>query len=165
MAQTDTSTHRTIAWFPTLEAVRAAEVELERSGVDAVNISVQGIDSVAGRRDLDRRTFGWLSRRAVLGAVIGLVLGALIGVGLATLLGYDGSDVLGFVLAGAIFGVAPGFFYAVGTRLPAEAETFDTFADDSPGDIWIAVSGSAEERRAASDVLRELGPTRLDTDV
>ncbi len=164
MANTDT-TQRTIAWFPTLEAVRAAEVELERHGVDAVNIAIQAIDSVPGRRDLDRRTFGWLSRRAVVGASIGVVLGALVGVGLAALLGYEGSDVIGFVLAGAIFGFAPGFFYAVGTRLPAEAETFDTFADDTPGDIWIAVSGPPDVRRDAAGVLDRLGPIRLERDV
>lgn len=160
----DTTAQRTIAWFPTLEDVRAAQVALERDGVDAVHISVQAVDTVPNRRDVDRRTFRWLTRRAVVGAAIGVVLGALIGLGLAALLGYEGSDVIGFVLAGAIFGFAPGFFYTVGTRLPAESETFDTFADDTPGDVWIAVSGPPEVRDAASAVLDELGPARIETD-
>lgn len=161
MSDVDTPTERTIAWFRTLEEVRAAEVALERSGVDAVHISVQGVDSVPTRRDVDRRSFGWMGRRAAIGAVIGAVLGALVGLGIGALLGYGGGDLFGFVLAGTIFGVAPGFFYTVGTRLPAEAETFDTFADDSPGDIWIAVVGPPEVRRAALNVLEGLQPTRV----
>jgi hypothetical protein len=159
----DTTATRTIAWFTTLEDVRAAQLALERNGVDAVHISVQGVDTVPNRRDVDRRTFRWLTRRAVVGAVVGVVVGALIGLGLAALLGYAGSDAIGFILAGSIFGFAPGFFYAVGTRLPAESETFDTFADDSPGEVWIAVSGTPEVRDRASAVLDELGPARIQT--
>ena len=157
--------HRTVAWFATLEQVRAAEVALERHGVDAVHISVQAIDSVGSRRKSDRRAFRWCGRRVVVGAVIGAVIGALIGLALAVALDYSGSDVWAFAMAGGIFGVAPGFFYTADSRLPAEPETFDTFADEPSGPTWIAVGGPDEVRRAATEGLVGLHPTRIVDDV
>jgi len=151
----------TVAWFDSLDQVRAAQVQLERRGIDAVNIRVAQNTTVADRRRADRRFGGWLGRRALVGAVIGAALGALVGLGAGALLGAEAGALAAYAMAGAIFGVAPGFFYTVGTRLPASPDAFDTFGDDPPGDTWVAVSGPHELQQTAVEVLNELGPTRL----
>lgn len=156
---------RTIAWFDSLEEVRDAELQLERSGIDAVNISVKAIDSVDHRRDMDNRTWGWIGRRAAIGVVIGVVIGALIGLFAGWQLDSSTSELWLYAMGGAVFGAAPGFFYNVGARLPAEAATFDTFADDADDDVWIAVAGPPETREKAVDVLSALHPTRISESV
>lgn len=155
--------NETVAWFETLDEVRAAQVHLERRGIDAVHIRVANHPTVADRRRVDRRFGSWLGKRALIGALIGVVVGALIGVGAGLLLGATGAELTPYAMAGAIFGVAPGFFYTVGTRLPAAPEAFDTFGDEPEGDTWLAVSGSSDLQRQAVEALNELEPTRLVT--
>lgn len=151
----------TVAWFSSLEEVRAVEIDLERHGVDSVHVVLPEVDSRPDRRAIDRRTGNWALSKFVVGAVVGAVIGAVIGLLLGLWLMDTGSEVALFAMGGAIFGVAPGFFYGVATRLPAEPETFDTFADDSKGTSWIAVSGPEDVRRSAADVIRSHGPTNL----
>lgn len=151
----------TVAWFDSLDDVRAAQVELERRGIDAVHIRVSSESTVPDRRRADRRFGGWLGRRALVGALLGAVAGALIGMGAGALLGATGGALAAYAMGGAIFGIAPGFFYMVGTRLPASPDAFDTFGDEPSGDIWVAVVGPPEVQETASSVLGELNPTRL----
>jgi hypothetical protein len=155
------SAHRTVAWFGSLDQVRAVEVDLERRGIDAVHVSVPSVDVGSDRREIDRRTAGWLGRRGIAGAVIGALVGAAIGLLLGLLLGDSGAEVAAFTLGGAVFGIWPGGFYGVATQLPAEPEVLDTFAVDTPGDTWIAVSGPGEVRRRAADVFRDHEPRKL----
>lgn len=161
MSATQDRGGRTIAWFDTLEQVRAAGLELERRGVDSIHIRASSVDNQGDRRAIDSRSMGWIGRRAAVGAVVGATVGALVGFVAGSLLG-AGSEVWYYVVGGLIFGTPPGFFYAVGTRLPAEPNAFDTFGDDSPGDAWISVEGTDDVRRTASEVLRALEPTRID---
>jgi hypothetical protein len=158
---TQNTPNEIVAWFETLDDVRAAQVQLERRGIDAVNIRVAQNSTVSDRRRADRRFGGWLGRRALIGAVLGAVIGALVGLGAGALLGAAGGALAAYAMAGAIFGVAPGFFYTVGTRLPASPDAFDTFGDEPEGDTWLAVSGTRDVQQQASEVLNELGPTRL----
>ncbi len=151
----------TVAWFATLGQVRTAEQTLERNGIDAVNLFVEPVDSVPERADIDDRTWAWIGRRAVVGSLVGLLVGALVGLAVGAALNGVGSTMWMFALGGAVFGVAPGFFYWVGTRLPAEPEAFDTFAGDGPGDNWLAVVGPPEVRRRGYELLREMHPIRL----
>lgn len=162
MSSTERDPARTVAWFDRLEDVRAAEVALERHGIEPTNVVVRGVDTVQDRGSADRRAFGWLGRRVAVGAVIGAVIGAAVGAGLGALLGYSGSDLVAFVLAGTVFGIAPGFFYTAGSRLPARSEVFDTFADESPFDHAIEVLGPPETLERAELVLASLDPVRID---
>ncbi len=155
------SPNEVVAWFESLDDVRAAQVQLERRGIDAVNIRVAGNSTVPDRRRADRRFGGWLGKRALVGAVLGAAIGAVVGVGVGALLGAEAGALAAYAMGGAIFGVAPGFFYTVGTRLPASPDAFDTFGDDPSGDTWLAVTGPAEVQREAAEILSELGPTRL----
>lgn len=161
MSDSNTPVERTVAWFETLDEVRAAELALEGQGVDAANISLQRVDPVGNRRDIDRRTLGWAGRRALIGGIVGPMLGAAVAVGIGAALGYRGGSLLIFAMVGAVFGFGPGFYYAVGSRLPVKPQTFDTFADDTPGDTWIAVSGPVEVRELAVSVLKDLQPTKI----
>jgi hypothetical protein len=158
---TKNSPNEIVAWFESLDDVRAAQVQLERRGIDAVNIRVAETSTVPDRRRADRRFGGWLGKRAVIGAVAGAVIGALIGVGAGALLGAETAALAAYAMGGAIFGVAPGFFYTVGSRLPASPEAFDTFGDEPAGDTWLAVTGPAAVQQEATEILNELGPTHL----
>lgn len=151
----------TVAWFESLEKVRSAQVELERRGIDAVNIRVAKSSTVPDRRRADRRLGGWLGRRALIGAVLGALAGALVGVGAGALLGATGGALGAYALGVALFGVAAGVFYSVGSRLPASPAAFDTFGDEPSGDTWLAVTGPAEVQKEAAEILSGLGPTRL----
>ncbi len=155
------SAHRTIAWFDSLDEVRAVETDLEKHGIDAIHISVPSVDVRSDRNQIDRRTAGWAARRAVLGALLGASLGALVGLVLGLFMADTGPARVAFVLGGLVAGLAPGAFYAVITKLPTEPEAFDTFAVDTPGDTWIAVSGPPETRRMAGDVMRAHEPAEL----
>lgn len=158
-----TSTRRpcTVAWFQEYDQVRSAEVELERNGIDPVNVRISTPDTTADRRAIDRRSMGWIGRRALIGAIIGAALGAAIGTAIGAALNGWTSDVVFFTVGGLIFGTPPGFFYAVGTRLPASPEAFDTFGDEEPGAAWIAVTGPSEVRDEAAQVLEGLQPLKL----
>lgn len=162
MGNTQRDPDRTVAWFDRLEDVRRAEVELERRGIEPGNLRVEGVDTVRDRNKVDNRSFGWIGRRAVTGAVIGAAIGAVVGAAIGAILGYAGTELVAFVVAGTIFGVAPGFFYTVGSRLPAHSEAFDTFADETPCDHWISISGPPEVHQQAAEVLSGLDPVRLD---
>jgi hypothetical protein len=153
---------RILAWFEDYDQVRSAEVELERHGIDPVNVSIARPDATADRRRIDRRSFGWIGQRAAVGAVIGALAGALVGALVGALLNGWTTDVWFFVIGGAIFGVAPGFFYSVGTRLPAAPEAFDTFGDDDGRRVCLAVTGDERVRHEAAAVLRGLGATRVE---
>ena len=158
---TQNSPNETVAWFESLDEVRAAEVQLERRGIDAVNIRVAQTPTVPDRRRADRRFGGWLGKRALIGALTGALLGALVGAGAGALLGAETAALAAYAMGGAIFGVAPGFFYTVGSRLPASPDAFDTFGDEPSGDTWLAVTGPAEVQKEAAEILSGLGPTRL----
>lgn len=150
------------AWFRDQDEVRAAEVELERRGIDAVNVRLVSPDSTGPRREIDRRSMGWIGKRAAVGALVGMAAGALIGALVGAALNGWTTEVWFFVLGGLIFGTAPGFFYAVGTRLPADPEVFDTFAEDGSGRTCIAVGGPDDVRAEAADVLRSLDPIKVE---
>ena len=154
------ATERTIAWFASHEGVRAVEIDLEQHGIDPLYVSVPTADPREART-IDRETAGWAGRRAVIGGVVGALLGIAIGAVLGLLLADSGVAAVAFAVGGAAFGIPVGVFYMVAVRLPASPEAFDTFAGDTPGDNWIAVSGPPDVRRSAAEIMATHDPQRF----
>jgi hypothetical protein len=152
----------TVAWFRSRDAIRAAELALERSGIEAEFIEVARPDPRTQRRKIDRRTFSALGRRMLVGLVLGVAIGAVVGFLIGLVLGREGFEVWAFALGGAIFGAAPGFFYTVGTKLPAQEQAFDTYGDSDREEPWIAVSGPDDLQNEAAKVLADQRPVRMD---
>jgi hypothetical protein len=152
----------TVAWFRSRDAIRAAELALERSGIEAEFIEVARPDPRTERRKIDRRTFNALGRRMLVGLALGITVGAFVGFLIGLLLGSEGFELWAFAFGGAVFGAAPGFFYTVGTKLPAQEQAFDTYGDSDRVEPWIAVSGPDDVQNEAARILADQRPVRMD---
>lgn len=149
---------RTVAWFDSLEAVRTAETTLERNGIDSRHIHVGDVENEGQRREIDQRSMAWATKKGAVGLVVGAALGALLGWLIGSIVMEAAADVAAFALGGAIFGLAPGFLYAVFTSVPTDAATFDTFADDDAGQASLAIDGPREVREKAAELLGKVDP-------
>jgi hypothetical protein len=152
----------TVAWFRSSADVRAAESALERSGIEAKYIEVARPSARRNRREIDRKTWKNMGRRGLVGVVVGIAIGALVGFLLGLVFGADGVELFAWAMAGAIPGAPLGAIYMVGTRLPVQEQTFDTYGSTPDVEEWIAVSGPEDVQTEAARILHDQNPVRLD---
>ncbi len=154
----------TVAWFRSSAEVRAAESALERGGIEAHYIEVERPRVASNRREIDRKTWGSLGMRGLIGVVVGAVIGAVVALLIGLVLGNTGTDLFGFALAGFIAGAPLGGIYTVAVRLPAQEQSFDTYGAEGGQreSGWIAVSGPDDVQSHAAEVLQSQHPVRLD---
>lgn len=177
--QSPQDTRRVTAWYPSPDAVRHVELELERHGVDPVHISLPHDGAVAGeeRRRADERTARWAFGRTAVGTGVGALAGAMVFALVGAVLADTAGAVALFALGGAVFGATVGFFYGFAVGLPAGPEAFDTFSEPagrepsdrgpsyvgSGGGHWITVEAKPETVQRAAAVMRDQQPDRVAT--
>jgi hypothetical protein len=139
---------------------RAAIVALERAGVEAGHIQLEGYEarprpSEADLRHTDMDATGYMGRRIGTGAFIGAAIGALIGAGagalVAALTGFSvgAAVVVGALGGGCIVGAVLGGFFGGEVSLPVDNEDFATTFEepDVPVRLRVRVTDDGELER------------------
>jgi len=136
------------ATFGDLDAARDAALAVERAGIDAVRVQIEGIETPTSPAEVHRSDSGALGpvawrvlRFGMLGAAVGLV-GALV----FAVAGADGGPVVAAALGGAFAGFVVGGLLGLFIRLPVNRASWD-----SMGTNVIAPNGPYTVRVAAPD--------------
>jgi hypothetical protein len=153
---------RVVAIFSSLADARGAMVALERAGVEAGLIDLDGpaarLADADRARDREEGAMRHASSRMFLGLAIGAGAGLLIGAAIATMIG---RGVPALVVGCVVAGVALGAFIGGIRGLGADPDWELTFADVGDRPVTLEVGGDAELRRRALDVLRVREPLTL----
>ena len=161
--------HEVRATYRSLHEARSALVALERHGVEAAHIELDGpgaawaelpiTNDEQGHADLaiERR----LERRGGLGFVLGAVVGGLVVAGLAHLLSDSDSAWIGGMIAGAIFGGGLGFLWSGFAGLAVNEGFADTYAAPADVDAPTIVVVHDEDPDAVVQTLRGTNPSSL----
>jgi hypothetical protein len=163
---------RLSARFATLEQARKAIEVLERKGVEADDIHLEGPGAQVARRPVtndeqrsrDQAVTGAVGRRAAMGGALGAVVGAAAGL-LIGLPFFEGIALLTAVLGGAIVGFLLGFLFAGYSRLPVTEAWSDTFVDGEQGasaPAVVVVQAPGERVEELVEVLRAAGAEVVD---
>jgi outer membrane lipoprotein SlyB len=155
--------YNVIATYPNMRSAHHGIATLERSGVPADQIDLQGqraADAMAAgdTRGRDKGTMSAIIGSGVGGALAGAVIGALIGL-LAAAVGFGGAG-LGLLMglfAGAFGGAVLGFIATLITRMPQAPDAEVTYEDtDEQREVAVRVSTDDEEvYRDAVDALNK----------
>ncbi|HXF36070.1 MAG TPA: hypothetical protein VNO17_02680, partial [Actinomycetota bacterium] len=171
MLHADRPPRGVVARFADAEGARAAIDALERAGVEAASISVEGPAAERAQapggdvRAREAAMTGAVGRRVLLGGGLGAVAGALIGFLIAVV--WRGGD-LGMVassvgvVAGAVMGGGVGGVAAGMSALRATEGWELTFEPRARGEVVVRVDAEREEDVArGEEILRELRPLEV----
>jgi hypothetical protein len=150
--------HNVVAIFESMEAAREAVTRLDRSGIEAGDVSIVA-EEAAKREDTsarDAKIIGTMSKRVVrTGAIV-----AILGLGLWF---FKGTGVLAATAAGAVAGSLLGGLYGGLTGLSMSDEWELTFDSLREGGVAVAIgSDDRDEVEKAAQTLGEAGPRRLE---
>lgn len=162
-------THTIFGVYPDMRRAREAMAALERSGIEAAEISLEGGpaqeasgDPVTAERDL--RVTGHVGKRAITGLAVGGLIGAVIGVvaaGIATG-GFEGLVVWAAAIGGAIAGGAVGGVMT-GLATPAMTEDWELTHEPVADGVRIRVtSDDPGEIERAEEILRDKDPIAVE---
>lgn len=153
--------HTIFAVYPDMARAREAMTALERSGIEAADISLEGgpvdaaaDDPVTAERDL--RVTSHVGGRAITGLAVGSVIGAAVGLLVAAIAtGGFGPVVWAAVIGGAVAGGAVGGLMT-GLATPAMSEEWELTHEPVSDGVRVRVtSEDADEIARAEGVLRD----------
>lgn len=161
--------HREVrATYASLSEARSALLALERTGVEAATIDLDGPGAALAeipvtndeQRHADLALERGLERRSGVGLVIGAVLGAAVVAGLAQLMSEGDGAWVGGLVAGGVFGGGLGFLWSAFAGLAVNEGFADSYAapDDGP---TIVVVHDADDVDAVVATLRGTNPSSL----
>jgi uncharacterized protein YcfJ len=148
-----------VATFADMDAARAAVSKLERGGIEASEVSVEGHRAERAARDpdprpRDRRVVQHVGSRVLLGAVIGSIIGGGIGLLIGLIL-LDGpaatvATVIGGVIAGGAVGGVLGGYGSTG-----QGEEWDVAHQPDGGPVRVRVTAvDPDELERVEELLR-----------
>ncbi|MGH2725162.1 MAG: hypothetical protein ACRDI0_13085 [Actinomycetota bacterium] len=153
--------HTILGVYPDMDRAREAMTALERSGIEAAEISLEGEpaaraadDPVTAERDL--RVTGHVGKRAITGLLVGSVIGAVIGAvaaGIATG-GFGGPVMWAAAIGGGVAGGAVGGVMT-GLATPAMSDDWELTHEPTSDGVRIRVtSEDPGEIERAEGILR-----------
>jgi hypothetical protein len=156
--------HNVVAIYGSMEAAREAVTRLDRSGIEAGDVSIVA-EEAAEREDTsarDARVVGTMSKRVVRAGAIVAVVGAVVGFALG-LWFFKGTGILAATAAGAVAGSLLGGLYGGLTGLSMSDEWELTFDSLREGGVAVAIgSDDRDEVEKAVRTLSETGPRKLE---
>lgn len=160
--------HEVRATYHSLTEARSALIALERHGVDAAHIDLEGPGALQAelpvtndeQRDADLALERRLEHRSVAGLLIGAVLGGGIVAGLAQLMSDGGGAWLGGLVAGAVFGGGLGFLWSSFAVLAVDEGFADTYAAPDDGPAVVVVHDEVDTDSVVA-TLRGTNPSSL----
>jgi hypothetical protein len=155
------ATGHVVATFRDMDAARAAVGHLERGGIEASDISVEGppAERASSARDADarprdRQVVRHVGSRVLVGAVAGSLVGAAIGL-LAGLFLLDGpAATVAAVIGGVIAGGAVGGVFA-GYGSTGQGEEWERAHQPAPGSVRVTVTATDPEELERVEELLE----------
>jgi outer membrane lipoprotein SlyB len=165
MAQKRTTAgHHLVAIYPEMKPAREAVTHLDRSGIEAGDISVvpQQPEDVDDTSQRDARVVGAVSKRVVWASAIGGLAGGLIGFALG-LAFFQGVGIWVTVVAGAVAGSLFGGFLGGMAGLSMSDDWELTFESLRKGEVAVVVaSDDPDEIEKAAKELEDTSPLRIE---
>ena len=171
-------TYNVVAAFGSLDQARQALLDLERSGIEAANISVLG-KGAENAEDIsahhtgaaDTGIMGDTMKGAAIGGATGIAAGGIAGF-LAGALAFAipgvgpaiGTGIWLSTVGGAVLGGGLGGYWGILSNLPANPDADFTYEEAfQSGKVLVAVhSEDPAELEKARGVLKQAGPLRMD---
>lgn len=161
--------YNAVAEFPDMARARQAMDALQRAGIEASKVSIEGraVERAASHThtsDRDARVAEHVGSRTGLGALIGLAVGAAVGLIAGTLvLDLSTGGIVAATISTAVAGGAVGGVLGGVTSADLAEEWELTHDPDAPGPVLVVVhSDDPEEINHAAGVLRDKGPVHIE---
>lgn len=156
------------ATYPSMRKARDGLMALERRGVEAEDIGLEGPGAARAKlpvtndeeRQTDLAVMGYVGRRAGVGAVLVGFAGAVLGAVAGAVLHGAVTAVAGAVAVGAL-ALALGFLWGGFTGLAADDAFGDTFVALDEGEPVVVVVHHAENYESVVEALRATQPSSL----